>query len=230
LNESPLKLGRIVGALMLALMIGGMLVNVVLFEPVLRKPPGWLVNASAHSFEIGLLVPAMLATDAIWLAIAIACFPLFRTCSERMTLAFIALASVNLALAAVESASVLSMLSLSEAHAEAGGADPVLFETLRGVVGSERNWAHYTRLVAAGTTMVTFFGLLLRFALVPRAFAGFGLGASALQIVAVGMPFFGQDVIFALLGPLALAVLSTAGWLLVRGFRPPAPAAAPLHR
>lgn len=58
--------------------------------------------------------------------------------------------------------------------------------------------------------------------MIPRLLAGFGLLASALQIGALSAPFFGGEVNFLLLIPLALAQLAQAGWLLVVGFGGPA--------
>jgi len=75
------RASRIIGALILAQMVGGVLVNFVLTAPLFGVP-GFLVNAAAHSQQIGLSVLLGLATGAISLAIAITAFPVFRQYSH----------------------------------------------------------------------------------------------------------------------------------------------------
>ncbi|RPH48500.1 MAG: DUF4386 family protein, partial [Lysobacterales bacterium] len=156
------SIGRIIGALMLAQMVGGMLVNFVLLAPV-TAPPGFLVNAAAHSLQLGFTVLIGLATGALSVAIAITALPLFRRYSYVMALWFLALGVVSLALAVVENSAVMSMLSLSQAYAKANPADAALFEALRVVAASSRNWAHYTHVLVGGATFLVFYSVLYRF-------------------------------------------------------------------
>ena len=209
---------RIVGVLILAQMVGGGLVNFVLAAPLFGSP-GFLVNAAPHSLQIAISVVLGLATGALSFAIAITVFPIFRQYSDTWALSFIALASVSLAAAAVEQSGVMSMLSLSQAYTAAGAAERETFQALRVVVASARNWSHYIGLILAGSTIFVLYGILYRFALVPRALALFGVAAVVLQLVAVAMPLFGHSVVFALLAPLGVSQLVLALWLVARGFR-----------
>jgi hypothetical protein len=212
------RASRIIGVLILAQMVGGVLVNFVLTAPLFGAP-GFLVNAAAHSQQIGLSVLLGLATGAISVAIAITAFPVFRQYSEAMALWFVALAVVSLSLAAVENMSVMSMLSLSEAYAKASAAERDQFQVLRVVVASARNWAHFIGLVVAGSTIFVLYAVLYRFALIPRALAAFGLVAVMLQLTAVVMPLFGNGVVFLMLAPLGVSQLALALWLITKGFR-----------
>jgi hypothetical protein len=197
--------GRIAGGLLIAQGIGGFVTNFVLLQPVLA-PPGALVNAAPHALA-----------GAIGLVIAITVLPVFRRFSERMALAFVAMGTVALSLAAVENGTLMSLLSLSRAYA-ASGADPTTFEGLRGIVAASRNWAHFTHVAIGGATLLVFYIALYRFKLVPRVLAVIGLVACALQITSVTRPFFGGEVVFFLLAPLGLANLSVALWLLIKDF------------
>ena len=214
----PLPAGRIIGVLILAQMIGGYTVNFGLLGSVF-DPPGFLLNAAGHSARFGLSVILGIATGLVSAGIAITAYAVFRQHSQAMALWFIALSMVGLALTVVEESNVMSLLSLSEAYAKAGVADRELFQALRGVVAATRNWAHYTALLNAGCTLLVFYGALFRFALVPRALAAFGLGAVALQIIAVAMPLFGHSVVFPMLAPLGLSQLAVALWLIAKGLR-----------
>jgi hypothetical protein len=208
--------GRIIGVLLLMQMVGGGVVNFVLLEPAFA-PPGFLVNAAGHSLEVGLSAFLGLAIGMIFVGIAIAAFQVFREYSHPMALWFVALAVVGCSLTAVENINVMSLLSLSEAYARANVADRGLFEALRIVVASARNWAHYIALIVAGCTLFVFYGVLFRFALVPRALAAVGLAAVLLQIAAVAMPLFGHAIVFSMLMPLGLVQLALALWLIAKG-------------
>ena len=212
--------GRIIGVLMLMQIIGGVLVNFVLMAPVFAEP-GFLVNASGHSLRVSLSVLLGLATGMLSVGIAITALQVFRQYSRAMALWFVALAAVSFSLTAVENINVMSLLSLSEAYTKANIADRDLFQALRGVVASARNWAHYIGLIVAGCTLFVFYSVLFRFALVPRVLAAFGLGAVVLQIVAVVMPLFGQSIVFLMLLPLGLSQIALALWLIARGLRLP---------
>ncbi|HZF10157.1 MAG TPA: DUF4386 domain-containing protein [Thermoanaerobaculia bacterium] len=216
--EATSRPGRIVGALILAQMVGSVLVNFVLTAPLFGTP-GFLVSAAAHPRRIGISVLLGLAIGAISLAIAITAFPVFRPRSQAMTLWFFALGVVSLALAVVEQMNVMSMLSLSQAYAKTGVADRESFQALRGVVAASRNWAHFVGLIVGGCTHFVLYAVLYRFALIPRALAAFGLVAVLLQITAVSMPLFGHDVVFPLLAPMGVSQLALALWLLTKGFR-----------
>jgi hypothetical protein len=215
--------GRAAGLLLLAQGIGAALTNFVLPQPAFAAP-GFLVNASPHALRLGASVLLGIVTGALALAIAITVLPILRKYSERMAFAFLALATAAMALAVVENGTVMSLLSLSKAYAASNGAEPALFEGLRGVVAASRNWAHFTHIVVGGATVFVFYAALYRFAMVPRALAGFGMAAFALQIATVSMPFFGIPVRFALLAPAGIANLALAAWLVGRGFSDKSPA------
>jgi hypothetical protein len=216
--EATNRVSRILGALVLAQMVGGVLVNFVLTAPLFGVP-GFLVDAAAHPRRLGLSVLVGLALGAVSVAIAITAFPVFRQHSQAMALWLVALAVVSLALAAVENMNVMSMLSLSQAYAKAGSAEREQFQALRIVVASGRNWAHFVGLIFGGSTLFVLYAILYRFARIPRALAAFGLVAVLLQLTAVAMPLFGHEVVFPMLAPLGLSQLALALWLLTKGLQ-----------
>ena len=216
--EAAIRAGRIIGVLIIIQMVGGVMVNFVLEAPLFGTP-GFLVNAASHSQQIGLAVVLGLILEASWVGIAITAFPVFYQRSRTMALWFFALAVVVLAVAVVENAAVMSMVSVSQAYAKASAAQREQLETVRVVVASARNWPHFLARIFDGLTLFVLYAVLYRFALIPRVLAGFGLIAVILQVAGVGMPLFGHDVIFPLLAPLGLSQLILAVWLLTKGFR-----------
>jgi len=212
------RAGRVIGVLIILEMVGGGVVNFVLEAPLFGVP-GFLVNAAPHSRQIALAAVLGLVTEALGLGIAITAFPILWQWSRAMAIWFVALAAVCLAVAVVENAGVMSMVSLSEAYARATAADRLQFQMLRFVVASARNWAHYMGRIFDGVAIFVFYAALFRFALVPRVIAGLGLIAAVLMLTSVGMPLFGHAVVFPMLAPLGLSQLILALWLIVKGFR-----------
>ena len=215
--------GRIAGTLILVQGIGGYVVNFGLIAPA-TAPPGFLVNAAPHALRVGMTALLGILTGALAAAIAITVWPVFKKHSERMALTFLALAVAALALSVVENGRLMSMLSLSQAYAASGATDPAAFEGLRGVVAAGRNWAHFTHLIIGGSTFFVLYATCFRFALIPRALAGFGMAAAALQITTVSMPLLGGHVMFPLLAPAGIANLALAVWLLTKGLADKEPA------
>jgi hypothetical protein len=212
------RAGRIIGTLILIQMIVGGLVNFTLEAPLFGTP-GFLVSAAPHSQQIGLAAVLGLATEALWVAVAITAFPIVWPRARAMALWLLALAAVVLAAAVIENVGVMSLVSFSEAYAKAPAAGREQLEAVRVIVSSARNWAHYMARIADGVTIFVFYAALLRFALVPRVIAGFGLVAVVAMLTSVGMPIFGHDVVFPMLAPLGLSQLALALWLIAKGFR-----------
>jgi len=216
--EAARRAGRIIGVLIVIQMVGGGIVNFTLEAPLFGAP-GFLVNAGSHSQQLGLAVLLGLATEALWVGIAITAFSVFGQRSQTMALWFIALAVVVMAVAVAENAAVMSMVSLSEAYTKASAAEREQIQMVKIVVASARNWAHYMARIFDGCAIFVFYVTLYRFTLVPRALAGFGLIAVTLMVTAVAMPLFGHDVVFPMLAPLGLSQLILAAWLIAKGFR-----------
>jgi hypothetical protein len=211
------RAGRVIGIAIVIQMVLSVVVNFALEAPLFHAP-GFLSNAGAHPRQIGLAALLGLVTEALPVGIAITAFPLLRRRTPALALWFFALAVVGLAVAAAESTSVMSMVSLSQAYAAATAVEREQLQTVRVVVASARNWAHFMGRILDGVTIFVLYVMLYRFALVPRAVAGFGLVAAGLMVSAVAMPFFGRHVVFPMLAPLGLAQLILAVWLLTRGF------------
>ena len=203
---------------MLLQMVGGGLVNGVLEAPLFRAP-GFLVNAAPHSHQLAFAALLGVATEALWVAIAVTAFPIFGQRNRPMALGFVTGAAVAAAVAVVENIGVMSMVSVSEAYAKASAGGREHLEAVRVVVASARNWAHFMGRIVGGAAIFLFDAALYRFALVPRVLSGFGMIAALLMIATVGMPFFGHDVVFPLLAPVGLAQLILATWLVAKGLR-----------
>jgi hypothetical protein len=146
-------------------------------------------------------------------------FPVLRSHSPALALAFLAVTIMGATLSAVEQVGILAMRDFSEAYRAGDSAQQAMMESMRVAGAALRNGAHYVSLLVSGAILGTWYFCLLRFALIPRPLAALGLIAVALQLYSISQPILGGTVNFALLAPLALAQLLQAGWLLAFGLR-----------
>jgi uncharacterized protein DUF4386 len=218
--------GRAVAALLLAQMIVSPIVNFALLQPIFR-PPGFLEQAPTHATAIAIAAMLGIGTGVLSVAIAITAWPVLRKHGEAVALCLFAAGVAALVAHVVEQSHLLSMLTLAKTSAAANGADAEVFRRIAAQAGAARYTAHLVGLAVDGALALVLYGASFRFALVPRWLAGAGIVAALLEMSSVSLPFFGQDIVFALLAPLGLCHLALIVWLFARGFaeHPPAPAA-----
>lgn len=214
--------GRVAGILLIAEMAGSGLVSFHLEAP-LFGPGGFLPAAAAHAQQVGAAALLGLAVSAVWLGIAITLFPAVYH-SQGLALWLLALATVDLAGAVLEGAGLLSMVSLSQAWADAPAGAHEQWAAVQVVVRSARNWAHYLGRFFDGIPALVFYVTVWRARLAPRVLAVIGIVTAPVMAAGVVLPVLGGDVVFPMLAPLGVAHLLLAVWLIVRGL-PREPAA-----
>lgn len=215
--SSP-KTGRLIGFLLLLQVALAILVNFVFTAPLFGEP-GFLLNAAPHASQIAQSVVLGLIMGLLGLAVASLLYPVFRQYSQPLALFYFALCTAGFALTVIENTKIMSMLSLSQAYAQAGAGQEALYQGLRIVVKDARNWTHFIGLLVSGVTVFTFYLTTFRFHLIPRPLAAFGVLAAMSQLIAIGMPLFGHDVDFRLIAPLGICEIALGLWLLVKGFK-----------
>lgn len=204
---------------------GGLILPYVLLARVLAAP-GFLENAAHDAVRLRAAVFLFLFSAAVTLGISIAAYPLLRLNTRGLALCLLALAVANAPLQAVESAMVLSMLSLSQQSVSAGAGDGAMLEVVAKSLGSARGWLHYMQLTTVVSWIFVLYAALWRAALIPPVLAVAGLITSALQLAGVPLrALSGYSIVPEMAMPLAPALVWLAGWLIVKGFdsRRPAP-------
>jgi hypothetical protein len=210
--------GRVIGGLFLLQFVVGVLNMQVLTAPLFEQG-GYLINAGAHEFRLGVSVLLALAAGVLTLAIASLAYPVLRGFSESAALLYALLCTVGVALTGIEQVGILSMREFSEAYLAADPNAQSLMQTLRVAGSALRNGVHYVGLLTFGVTIGVWYLCLLRFALLPKALPILGLLAVALQLYSISQPVLGGEVSFPLLAPMGLTMLLQGGWLLAFGFR-----------
>lgn len=204
--------GRIVGVLFM-LQLTGLIVPFILLHPLASSD--YLTSAASHSVQLKTAVLLFFTNCAIFIATSLTAWPVFRDCSRPMGMWLIILAVILFLLQSVDNVYIMSLLSLSEQRI----ASPEVHEAIGAAVRATRRAAHYQVLLAIDFWLALFYTILLRFGLVPRVLAAAGLITVIVQFFSVPMPGFlgyGINTNFGL--PMALGILVTAVWLIVRGF------------
>lgn len=215
---SKKSVARTVGVLLLLHLAAGLIVPFVLLLPLV-SPPGFLANAATIPNQVRVAVMLLFVGSALPVAVSCAALRLFRQYSSAAAYWLLALAVAGFALQAADNAHLLSMLSLSQAYAEADSANTQLFHTVEVALGALRKWSHYSFLLAVGCWIFLLCGFLYRFRLVPRLLAAFGLLGAVGQIAGVTLRgLWGYTPEPRLAMPLAPAYVALAVWLIVKGF------------
>jgi hypothetical protein len=218
--KSAKSTGRIIGILLLLQLAAGLMVPFILLGPLTTGSPAFLTAAAENSFQIRTAVLIFFVGGALTVSLGITALPIFRRYSNATALWFLAVCVISYALDVVHSATVLSMLSLSQDYVQGGGAEPGLYQALGAAVASTRRWAHWTQLVAIGGWIFVFYSSLWRFILIPRALAALGLIGIILQFTGVTlMMFLGYRVIGEMAMPMLPIQITVAVWLMVKGFK-----------
>jgi hypothetical protein len=224
--KSAKSVGRTVGILLLLQLAAGLTMPFILLRPLIAGSPGFLTAAAESSFQIRAAVFISFIGAALTVSLGITALPVFRRYSDATALWFLAVCVVSCTLDAVQNATVMSMLSLSQQYVNSGAADSGLYQVAGAAVASARRWAHAVQLVAIGAWIFVFYSSLLRFALIPRALAAVGLIGIVSQFIGVTlMMFLGNSPIGEMAMPLLPIQIAVAVWLIIKGFNERLPAA-----
>src|SRR5438094_340182 len=221
---SAKRIGQVIGVLVLVHLATGLIVPYVLLLPLTTAPAGFLATAAGMAAKVRLNVLVLFVGGAIPIGISVAAWPIVRERCGRLGLWLLALAVVNFTMQIIENGHWLTMLSVSQAYAEAGPADAARFQSLGIVVRSAWKWAHYSHILVVVGWLFTLYWLLFRCAMVPRVLAAIGMITSVLQFIGITLPAFGgyrmpYPDLFGM--PLGLANLALAVWLMAKGLEEP---------
>lgn len=211
--------GRLVGGLTF-LQLVGLIVPFVLLLPIVTPPGAYLADAAASSTRVRAGVLLLLVNGAVTIGISIAAWPTFRRTSEALALWLVVLGALMLGVQMVDNIHILSMLSLSQAHAAAGATADSLREVAT-AIGTTRRWAHLSELLVIDAWILVFYLSLVRAGALPRLLSAFGLLTVAAHFVAIPLPgFLGLRAVVEAGMPMALSHVATAGWLVAKGLGP----------
>lgn len=204
--------GRRIGLMLLVQFVGLMIGYVSLG---VLATSDYLATAAGNAARIRAGVLVLLAVGAVTIAISINGWRTFREYSRPMAAWLIVLAAIMFVVQVVDGVHIMTMLGLSQLHADGGSVANELAAATR----LTRRYAHFFELMSIDFWLVMFYAILLRFALIPRLLAGFALLTVLSQFIFVPLTgFLGHGINTNFGIGLAFGMVSIIGWLLLRGF------------
>lgn len=213
--------GRIIGVLLFAHLLTGLIVPYVFLLPLTAPPAAFLEIASTMPLQIRLNVLLLFFGGVLPVVISLALWPVVRERDRLAGLSLLALSVVNFSLQLIENGHWLTMLSVSQAYADTGAAEAATFQSVGIAVRSAFKWAHYSHILVVVGWLFAFYLLVFRGRLVPPVLAAIGVAASVLHFGGITLPAFaGYSLPYAAIFgiPLALADALLAVWLIAKGF------------
>jgi hypothetical protein len=217
--------GRVVGLLLLV-QLTALILPYVLLLPVSARSGAFLESAAPMEGIVRMCVLILFVGGAVSLGISVTAWGTVRERQHRLGLWLLALAVMNFTLQLIENAHWLTLLSISQAYASAGSANPEIFQALGVAAHASFRWAHYSHILIVVAWLFTLYLLFHRSAIVPRPIAALGMGGAFLHFIGITLPAFGgyrmpyPDLFGA---PLGIATLIAALWLVAKGFAHEAP-------
>lgn len=208
-----LKSNRSLGTLLLVQLLLGLSVNLGLMGRIVAQPGGFLAHAGAHPHLAGLAAVLGIGGGLLMLAVTLCATSGIEERSSFLSRWIQALGIVCVTLTAFEAATILGLVSFSQAHAAASGADQAALGLAEVIVRKTRSWAHLTNILFGALTFLCLYALLGQRGSIPKGLAWFGACAAALQMGTMLSPMLGFGYQLAFIAPAALAHLALAIWL-----------------
>jgi hypothetical protein len=191
-------------------------------EPVLGAPDV-LGAASANRAQVVTGALLELVNGVFYLGIAALMFPILRKRAEALAIGYLAFRIIEFVMQVLAELSPLSLLSMSEAAAQAGGSGASSYQAVATLLLANRAGAFQMISIFLASGAFILYPALYQMRLVPRFVSVWGFVGAAgvlvtavLEMLGVNPGAFGNVGLLMLLNELFLGV-----WLIVKGFRQP---------
>ena len=211
---------RAIAGLMLLQMILGIALNFYFLKPVLGYD-GSVPNDQITQI-LGVATLVALLISSINLMFGLLLPKQVTTNHNKLFMTLMAFATVGISLCAVEYAQLSEYVSflIKTANLDEISSNETL-AYIKQTLATGRNEAHFYSIFISSVSLLVFYILLFRSALVANALSSFALFAVMLQLIAVGHTFFESSIPNLLQLPLVIAQLAVPIYLLVVGFKDP---------
>jgi hypothetical protein len=220
------KAARIVGVLFIIATAAAVL-SVVLLGPVLAGPD-YLISIAENNNQVIIGALLDLLGAGAFVVLAVVLFPIFKKHNETIAIGYVAARIIEAVPFIVANASLLSLLTLSQAYVEAAAPEAPYFLPAGTGLFAAYNWNQLLGpRVFASLAALPFYYLLYQSKLLPRWISIWGFIGAPLYLASGLIGMFGlvdasSPVSILLFLPAALLEMVLAVWLIVKGFNPSA--------
>ncbi len=217
-NVSDNYRAKTLAGLMLTQMALGILLNFHFLSPILRYDGSMATQEVIFILGFATLLALLISSLNLVFGLLL---PKDRVKQQQSTfIALVVFAGVGIALCATEYAQLSKYVAfLTSTYSFDAGANDATLEHFKTMLATGRNEAHFISIFVSSLSLLFFYGLLWRAAMLPSYLAGFALLAVLLQLVAVGHTFFELSIPMLMQLPLVITQLVVPIYLMVFGFR-----------
>ena len=217
-NLTQRHAARTIGALMLIQMVLGLLLNFYFLKPILRYDGSLSVDET--TLILGCATLCALIISSLNLVFGLLLPPNQLKKYFRTFIAMVVFASIGMAFSVYEYAQLSEYVSFLTTTYQTGLiSDNATMEYLKTALATGRNEAHFSSIFISSCSLLVFYILVHRIALIPSLLSVFALVATSLQLIAVGHTFFQSAIPNLYQAPLALTQLIVPIYLIVTGFK-----------
>ncbi|MFC3092933.1 hypothetical protein DRW07_01770 [Alteromonas sediminis] len=217
-QEKDMRLARVLASLMLAQMVIGILLNFHFLKPLLRYDGS--VPAEQLTFVLGCATLLAMFVSSLNVAFGLLMPKAKVKEHQGMFIALIAFASIGVAMSASEYAKLSEYVAfLSSTYSVDPVSSDTTLEHLKQMLATGRNEAHFSAIFVSSISLLFFYGLLYRAAMLPVYLAVFALFSTLFQLVAVGYTFFELSIPTIIQLPLVVTQIAVPVYFFVVGFK-----------
>lgn len=210
--------GRIIGILLLASFILGVVVYQVLQGPILFADD-FLTSTAENKNDIIASTVLGLLNGIITIVIAVLILPVFKKYNFGLSFLYLSFTIVSFAMVAIDNLSTLSILDLSNSYSKHQEINDETIGLISDLLYQRHWWTHYMSLLSSSFYMFTFFLLFYQSNLIPKILSVAGLIAVSMMFIEILSSIFGQSIGMFLMLPLGIIQLLLVVWLLIKGIK-----------
>ena len=211
--------GRIIGILLLASFILGVVVYQVLQGPILFADD-FLTSAADNKNEIIASTVLGLLNGLITIIIAVLILPVFKKYNFGLSFLYLSFTIISFTMMAIDNVSTFSLLDLSISYSKHQEVNEETISLISDLLYQRHWWTHYMSLLSSSFYMFTFYLLFYQSKLIPKILSLAGLIAVSMMFIEILSSIFGQSIGMILMLPLGIIQLLLVVWLLIKGIKP----------
>jgi hypothetical protein len=196
--------------------------------------PDILSAVAANHTQTLLVAFAIIIMGTACVGIGISLYPVLKRQSEGLAVAVIGLRTAEGAVVIASAVGFFVLVAVSQEFAKAGSLSDSLYQRAGAVIKEMNDWASNMYGLPFGIAAFIYYAVFYKTRLVPRWLAVWGLAGISLMLVSVISGLLSlmdpsSPVLFLLNMPILVQELVLALWLIIKGFKDPETAKAPVY-
>ena len=196
--------------------------------------PEILSAVAANRTQTLLVAFAIIVMGTACVGIGISLYPVLKRQSEGLAVAVAALRTAEGAVVIASAVGIFALVAVSQEFVKAGSPPDSLYQSAGSVIKMMNDWASNMYVLPFGIAAFIYYAVFFRTRLVPRWLSVWGLVGISLLLVSACSGLLSlldpsSPALFLLNMPILVQELVLALWLIIKGFKDPETAKAPVY-